>query len=64
MKFRKKDFAIAFIIFLVIFSASILDIEGVSILLPLSKSILAALITSLVIGTITNLIFRKKNTQE
>jgi hypothetical protein len=58
MKIRKKDYIISFIVLLLLFSVNLLS--GSNIAIGLVKSFFAALIGALIIGTLTNLIFRNK----
>lgn len=60
MNLRKKDYVISFSIFFVILVGSIFDGDGEGIISPLIKSFFAALVLAVFIGTITNLIFKRK----
>ncbi|MEY8742042.1 hypothetical protein AB9M62_21440 [Bacillales bacterium AN1005] len=60
MKFRKRDYLISFLILFFLFVSSIMPDGGM--LMPVLKSILASLLGSAVIGTLTNLLIKKRKT--
>ena len=58
---RKLDYIISFVILMLFLLFNIVD-SGKSIIPEILLSVVLALLLSLVIGTITNFLFRKKST--
>lgn len=58
VKIRKKDYIISFIILALIFIANITAGSGLALFIV--KAIIAAIVGALIVGTITNFIFKKK----
>ncbi len=58
--FRKVDYIAIFIIIFVGFLVNIVDIRNQSILPIILKSVFTSFLVSLVLGSITNWLFRKK----
>jgi len=58
VKIRKKDYIISFVIFALVFMANITAGSGLALFIV--KAIIAAIVGALIVGTITNFIFKKK----
>ncbi|EOD00462.1 hypothetical protein [Caldisalinibacter kiritimatiensis] len=54
-KLRKRDYIISFFVLLILLTIQLMEPELVDIL----KAIIATLVSSLIIGTITNLLLKK-----
>ena len=60
MNFRKRDYLISFLFLFFLFVSSTMPVGGM--MMPFLKSIIASLLGSAVIGTLTNLLIKKRKT--